>query len=300
MSYALIVIIAIFFLYKSKAIVKFLNERLQIRIRLLSYVCLIVACAIITSGAIAYYNMNHKPNKSSLNSSSPRPAIKNNIYYILDGDTIAELLSVENSASNIWTRRKYGKDEDILVQTIVNKLLPGQDNLTHFLFTEKIVDENYYASFNNGKLRFKYTPEQMIANIKEEMRTSIIHSDLDFVNIFFAKLDKFKDNIKSLDTDGTLRKGLIEFQKKNFPKARSEYYKHVKNALWEKNIEVKLEGKNITYIGYMFVDNKVIKDTYEEVLPDLVKLRFKRVSFKWAEGVKYTYWDIDSKDDKDI
>lgn len=300
MSYALIVIIAIFLLYKSKAIVKFLNERLQIRIRLLSYVCLIVACTIITSGAIAYYNINHKPNKSSLNSSSPRPAIKNNIYYILDGDTIAELLSVENSASNIWTRRKYGKDEDILVQTIVNKLLPGQDNLTHFLFTEKIVDENYYASFNNGKLRFKYTPEQMIANIKEEMRTSIIHSDLDFVNIFFAKLDKFKDNIKSLDTDGTLRKGLIEFQKKNFPKARSEYYKHVKNALWEKNIEVKLEGKNITYIGYMFVDNKVIKDTYETILPELKKLRFKRVSFKWAEGVKYTYWDIDSKDDKEI
>lgn len=300
MSYALVAIIALFLLFKSKTIVKFLDEKLHIKIRLLSYVCMIFVCAIISSGAIVYYKINHKPNKSSLNSSSPRPAIKNNIYYILDGDTIAELLSVDNNASNIWTKRTYGKDEDILVQTIVNKLLPGQDNLTHFLFTEKIADENYYAYFNDGKLRFKVSPKQMIANIKEEMRSSIIHSGLDFVNVFFIKLDKFKGDIKSYDTDGTLRKGLIEFQKKNFPKARSEYYRHVKDVLWEKNIEVKLEGKNIIYIGYMFIDNKVIKDTYETILPELEKLRFKRVSFKWAEDVDYTYWNIESKNDKDI
>lgn len=67
-----------------------------------------------------------------------------------------------------------------------------------------------------------------------------------------------------------------------------------------KNIDVKLNGRNITFIGYMFVDNKVKKDTYEKIIDELTKLRFKRVSFQWYDGSETTYWNIDSKNDNEI
>lgn len=50
----------------------------------------------------------------------------------------------------------------------------------------------------------------------------------------------------------------------------------------------------------MFVDNKVKKDTYEKIIDELTKLRFKRVSFQWYDGSETTYWNIDSKNDNEI
>lgn len=224
---------------------------------------------------------------------------RTNKYYVVDGDTIAELLSVEGTMSNIWTKKIYNSTDGVLVNALVNHLIPDNSGLTHFLFKEKINDENYYAYYNNGKLTMRITPEEMVENIKEEMNTPISSSGLQFVTIFFAKLDNFNENVANYDKDGNLKKELVKFQTKNFPKARKEYFNHVKNALWEKDIEVKMNGKNITYIGHMFVRNEVIKDTYLEILPELKKLRFKRVSFTWYDGGDITYWDIDSKNDNE-
>lgn len=93
---------------------------------------------------------------------------------------------------------------------------------------------------------------------------------------------------------------LLTFQKKHFPMARKVYYKNAKDELWEKNIEVSMSGRDITFTGYMFVDNKVKKDTYLEIKDELTKLRFKSVGFRAFDGDDKTYWELDSKKDSDI
>lgn len=285
---------AVLLIMKNK-ILGFIKEKVGVEIPHLLWGIGVIVLAIYGMIELSSY----KNDSAYKNTSSPTPKAKNNQYYIIDGDTIAELLSVEGTMSNIWTKKTYNSTDGVLVSALVNHLIPDNSGLTHFLFKEKINDESYYAYYNNGKLTMRITPEEMIENIKEEMNTPISSSGLQFVTIFFAKLDKFNENVANYDKDGNLKKELVKFQTKNFPKARKEYYEHVKNALWEKDIEVKMSGKNITYIGHMFVRNKVIKDTYLEILPELKRLRFKRVSFTWYDGGDITYWDIDSKNDNE-
>lgn len=285
---------AVLLIMKNK-ILGFIKEKVGVEIPHLLWGIGVIVLAIYGMIELSSY----KNDNAYKNTSSPIPKAKNNQYYIIDGDTIAELLSVEGTMSNIWTKKIYNSTDGVLVSALVNHLIPDNSGFTHFLFKEKINDENYYAYYNNGKLTMRITPEEMIENIKEEMNTPISSSGLQFVTIFFAKLDKFNENVANYDKDGNLKKELVKFQTKNFPKARKEYFNHVKNALWEKDIEVKMSGKNITYIGHMFVRNKVIKDTYLEILPELKRLRFKRVSFTWYDGGDITYWDIDSKNDNE-
>ena len=285
---------AVLLIMKNK-ILGFIKEKVGVEIPHLLWGIGVIVLAIYGMIELSSY----KNDSAYKNTSSPTPKAKNNQYYIIDGDTIAELLSVEGTMSNIWTKKTYNSTDGVLVSALVNHLIPDNSGLTHFLFKEKINDESYYAYYNNGKLTMRITPEEMIENIKEEMNTPISSSGLQFVTIFFAKLDKFNENVANYDKDGNLKKELVKFQTKNFPKARKEYYEHVKNALWEKDIEGKMSGKNIPYIGHMFVRNKVIKDTYLEILPELKRLRFKRVSFTWYDGGDITYWDIDSKNDNE-
>ena len=61
-----------------------------------------------------------------------------------------------------------------------------------------------------------------------------------------------------------------------------------------------MTGKNITFIGYHFSANKVIKDTYLEIKNELIKLRFKTVGFKAFDGDDKTYWELSSKSDLEI
>ena len=96
------------------------------------------------------------------------------------------------------------------------------------------------------------------------------------------------------------KKALSTFQIHNFPLARKLYYENAKNELWEKDIDVKLSGKDITFIGYQFSTNSVIKDTYLEISDELTKLRFKAVGFKAFDGDNKTYWKLDTKNDSEI
>lgn len=96
------------------------------------------------------------------------------------------------------------------------------------------------------------------------------------------------------------KKALSTFQKQNFPLARKLYYKNAKEELWEKDIEVELSGRSITFIGYHFSANKVIKDTYFEIKDELTKLRFKTVGFKAFDGDDKTYWELNAKNDSEI
>lgn len=137
----------------------------------------------------------------------------------------------------------------------------------------------------------------------------ISYSNLHFVKSVsdikqFLSIIKDTQNAILLSEDSDLKerskKSLHNFQKINFPLARKIYYNNAKEKLWEKNIEVKLNGRDITFEGYMFADNGTIKATYEEIRKELEDLRFKTVGFRWYEGGDRTYWKLNVKNDGDI
>lgn len=137
----------------------------------------------------------------------------------------------------------------------------------------------------------------------------ISYSDLHFVKSFsdikqFLVIIKDTENAILMGGDSDIKektkKSLSSFQKINFPLARKMYYNNAKEKLWEKNIEVKLSGRDITFEGYMFADNGTIKATYEEIRKELEDLRFKTVGFRWYEGGDRTYWKLNVKNDGEI
>lgn len=151
-----------------------------------------------------------------------------------------------------------------------------------------------------------YTPktlEERINDIIYELNCEMDIGSKGNIIVFLDKIDRAKNLLYECNKD-TLKKKLnsvlISFQKKHFPKARKAYYQNAKNELWEKDIEVSISGKNLTFTGYMFVQNKVIKDTYSEIQEEISKLRFKTVGFRAFDGDDKTYWKLNAKDDSKI
>ena len=137
----------------------------------------------------------------------------------------------------------------------------------------------------------------------------ISYSELHFVKSFsdikqFLVIIKDTENAILMGGDSDIKektkKSLSSFQKINFPLARKMYYNNAKEKLWEKNIEVKLSGRDITFEGYMFADNGTIKATYEEIRKEVEDLRFETVGFRWYEGGGRTYWKLNVKNDGEI
>jgi hypothetical protein len=227
---------------------------------------------------------------------SPRQKSQNpkvNQFYILDSDTIAELLHLDSSinSADILTKKKYNANDGFLVSAIARKLTPMMDDkLTYFLYSMEDRDQ-WYASYHNGILTIKEPSKLELGGINKK--------GLDFVNVFLAKIDMAKEKL-SKEHDENLRKELISFQKKNFPKARKEYYTHAKDQLWKKDIKVVMEGKTIKFFGYMFIRNKVIEDTFNELHEELKKLRFVKVHFGADDGINEYSYTIKSKKDGEI
>lgn len=219
------------------------------------------------------------------------PWLKPQKYYILDNDTIAELLSIDDSiqAADIRTWREYTKDDGFLVSAIIEKLIPDGQKRTYFLHLHP--NDQWYASYHNGILTVKEPSKLELGYINKK--------GLDFVNVFLAKIDMAREKL-SKEHDENLRKELISFQKKNFPKARKEYYTHAKEQLWKKDIKVVVEGKTIKFFGYMFIRNKVIEDTFKELYEELKKLRFVKVHFGADDGINEYSYTIKSKKDGEI
>ena len=183
--------------------------------------------------------------------------------------------------------REYTKDDGFLVSAIIDKLIPDGQKRTYFLHLHS--NDQWYASYHNGILTIKEPSKLELGDINKK--------GLDFVNVFLAKIDMAKEKL-SKDHDENLRKELISFQKKNFPKARKEYYTHAKEQLWKKDIKVVVEGKTIKFFGYMFIRNKVIEDTFNELHEELKKLRFVKVHFGADDGInEYSYTIKSKKDD---
>lgn len=157
---------------------------------------------------------------------------------------------------------------------------------------------------NNEKNTYNApSSEEKINSIISELKNGMIIETKGNLITFLDKIDRAKNLIyKSNDNALTeqLKKELISFQKLYFPKARKVYYQNAKNELWEKDIEVSMSGKNITFTGYMFVNNKVVKDTYLEIKNEISNLRFNTVGFRAFDGDDRTYWELNPKKDSEI
>lgn len=107
-------------------------------------------------------------------------------------------------------------------------------------------------------------------------------------------------NSKVLAHNKKLYNKLRSTQISVFPKLRKAFADKSRQLLWEENVKVQHSNKTITYIGYMYADNKTIKESYEAVASALKKLRFNRVNFKWIEHGEYTYYSFDSPADGEV
>jgi len=237
-----------------------------------------------------------------------RPAIANpNEYYIEGKDTIAMLSKIDYDGqfSNIITRKIY-KERDIDEINKIVKAFAGTISAGHSIFFYLNDDEpegSWYGSYYNGRFGSKMTDreisEERLRENLDMMKADIAQTGMDFVRVFLAKKDMFEEIVKRYEHK-ELNEGYRRFLVKNFPKARNEYFKHAKQKLWEKDIEVSMTGKDIKFYGYMFASNRVIKDTYEGIALELEKLRFRRCCFGWIEGKTDYYYIVSEKKDSDI
>lgn len=202
----------------------------------------------------------------------------------------------------------YQKQEQIIKGTIEHSIKDDDMQKQIDLINLEKQKKDYMTDEEAIQARKEYESQK-----KEEYNSIyeriISYSDLRFVKLFsdikqFLVIVKDTENAILQGEDSIIKekakKSLSRFQKINFPLARKLYYNNAKEKLWEKNIEVKLIGRDITFEGYMFADNGTIKLTYEEIRKELEDLRFKTVGFRWYEGGDRTYWKLNVKNDGDI
>ena len=152
-------------------------------------------------------------------------------------------------------------------------------NYTSFLYLKGKHGEDYYASFNGMNIHPKVTKEVLNENLLSDLKLGMNISSKGDILLFLDKIEKAKKAINNnIANKEEFKKTLLSFQ----------------------DIEVNMTGKNITFIGYHFSANKVIKDTYLEIKNELIKLRFKTVGFKAFDGDDKTYWELSSKSDLEI
>lgn len=222
--------------------------------------------------------------------------------YIENNDTIMLLYYENGNICNMYSSIVL-QNKDIPFLNRALKYFSVNSKNTIFLFADKNkIGENYYASYNGSSIHKKVRKEQLVNNIISEIQSGMVISNKGNILAFLAKIEKAEKGIFSMPESAKSKanNALLAFQKKHFPMARKAYYKNAKDELWEKNIEVSMSGRDITFTGYMFVDNKVKKDTYLEIKDELTNLRFKSVGFRAFDGDDRTYWDLDSKKDSDI
>ncbi len=213
-------------------------------------------------------------------------------------------------SSIIWSLHNSGR-------SVREDVYKNQEQITN----EKTEHQKRIDLINLEKQKKDYMTDEEAIQARKEYEQSkqeeynsiyeriISYSDLRFVKSFadikqFLAIVKDTKNAILMDKDSDIKekskRSLSSFQKINFPLARKMYYNNAKEKLWEKNIEVKLSGRDITFVGYMFADNATIKATYEEVRQELEDLRFKTVGFRWYEDGDRTYWKLSVKNDGDI
>lgn len=146
--------------------------------------------------------------------------------------------------------------------------------------------KSFEKPFDRGNIGFKG-----LLNMIDEYREIVLkgeNSDVDSI----VELSK------------SLKPHVIKFQTTYFPVIRREYATEMNKKMWEFDVEVKFSGKgnkNLTYVGGMFAANKNIKEAYERMREDLLRMRFKEVNFKWIPSAsEWDYYKIESKKDNEL
>lgn len=222
--------------------------------------------------------------------------------------------SVFRSTTNeyhIWTLEEIKAGDEAVALRTELQLNPDK---TIYLYSDSALDAgHYYASHSsilqgnprqsfygsNERSNKKQSEEVDVNSIIFELNQSINIEDIEDVRKFLSIIKK-ATRAASLTRNDKIEKSLLLFQKNHFNSARKAYFRNAKNELWEKNIEVSMSGRDITFTGYMFVDNKVKKDTFLELKDELINLRFKTVGFSVFDGDGKTYWELNSKKDNEI
>lgn len=266
---------------------------------------------VIVFWTILFYIFSPKSNSYDINNEHTITVNKNTTVdkniYIQYKDTIAIFLSKEpGKICNIWTKKELTKYDNDLIKNITTHFKIEYDNVIFFYLDSSIIGEdNYYAHFYRENLHSKKNN-----NIDNE--NNIIQETIDYCKaqtsintlndaiVFLSKVDYLNERVNKHNDISKLKSVVRNYQKKYFPLARKAYVDNAKEKLWKKNIYVKLNGKNIIFTGYMFADNGTIDATYNEIRSELVKFRFKRVSFKWHDESNATYYDLDTKNDDDL
>lgn len=234
-----------------------------------------------------------------------------------NGELIASIFKIKNNEYHIWTNKELKDSEDAI--HIRNELKIEKELVTYFYEDSTLDEGHYYASHQS---LFRHNPilkNESINGKTEESKKlheySLIYERIiELKDVKFCKatsdIKQFMQIIKEtkeailMGEEGILkekaRKALSAFQKLNFPLARKLYYQNAKDRLWEKDINVSLSGKNITFTGYMFVKNKIIEDTYLEIKEEVMRLRFNSVGFMAFDGDDKTYWELNPPKDSEI
>lgn len=220
----------------------------------------------------------------------------------IDGTDTIQLITHSNNSFDILTSRELNSEDVSLFKRALNYMNIGSDN-TCFLYLKGNMGEDYYAAYNGVNIHGKITQIQKIENMISELKNGMKIESKGSIITFLDKIDRAKKLLCKNDNESLnrqLKSTLVSFQKTYFPKARKIYFQNAKNELREKDIEVELSGENITFIGYVFVKNQIIKDTYSEIKDEISKLRFKTIGFKALDSDDRTYWELDLKNDIEI
>lgn len=165
------------------------------------------------------------------------------------------------------------------------------------LYADKVVRTAYDAYLVQA------TENIDLLNDIHEVQFGQIHSilnDLDKCTSYLqlAKTcgDQTTSNIKEFSK---LTTRLTQLKNKLYPKMRQAYFRKVKGVMWENNVEVKMSGKSLYFYGSVFFDNKVKKESYDQLREIVNLLRFNRICFGPYEGGEYTYWNCFEGKDSD-
>lgn len=245
-----------------------------------------------------------KQNKESLSDSNAN-------VYIVNRDTVAIFISEEyGMVCNVWTKNRLRSSDLDLIKSISNKFNINDDKSIFFYLDSSLINDNsYYAHYTMGILKEKRQSNEqenkdfIKRDIKETIeycKSNIKIETLNEAIVFLSKVDYLDEKMKKYADDRNLSNAIKTFKNKNFPIARKAYCDNAKNKLSQKNISVKLENKNIIFVGYMFANKSVVDATFKEISDEIKKFRFNRVSFQWYEGSDITYYDLKTKDDSDM
>lgn len=123
-----------------------------------------------------------------------------------------------------------------------------------------------------------------------------------FASIWLRINEAINSSIASEKKIGLENKHLVEkLQIRLFPKMRIAVAEHIRQVVWESDVDVSLSGSSkttLTLSGSLFILNKNKSQIYSVIEKTLYEFRFKQVRFQWYNGAdEYTYWDVSSQKD---